>query len=369
MRLLWFRLQRSSPARAVALLAPFVALGGRSYAAVQRPQPRNVWCVALIAATVAAVASVAVASTAVAAFPGKNGRIAVGFFGHCIKTMNPNGAGVRTLIGCERGRYGGSVSAAMPEWSPDGRRLLFLRDRGQPALMAADGSNRHLVRLAGDSPFWSEFKPSFAPDGRHFASVRSRPDDPLETGLRIWKVATDGREDRQLRAGWLPRWSPNGTTIAYVDEKRFPASDVLESGRRTWLMNARSGKRLRAIGPEASSLDWSPDGRQLLYTPMVCCLDIDTDIFVVSADGEGAPRRLTHTRSWAEGEAVWSPDGRRIAYVRKTDIPGSGGEGVKYQVLTMNREGGDRRLIYNSGVVISELIISGITLSWGARQR
>ena len=66
---------------------------------------------------------------------------------------------------------------------------------------------------------------------------------------------------------------------------------------------------------------------------------------------------------------MWSPNGRRIAFVRWA--LDEGGEFASYQVLTMNRAGSDRRLIYDAGLVILEEIddlASAITLSWGPRR-
>jgi Tol biopolymer transport system component len=315
-----------------------------------------------LAVVVIAVVSLAAASNAAAAFPGENGRIAVGFSGGCIKTMKPDGTGLRGLIGCERFTRTG----VMPEWSPDGRRLLFLRtdatmpfdQLGHPALMAADGSRQRLVRLAPEPPFLYDSKPSFAPDGRQFLFTRG----PSSGAPRpeIWKATTAGRGERRLRAGWLPRWSPDGATIAYVHPMRYAG--------RTGLVNARTGKRIRWVAPEVSSLDWSPDGRWLVYSPSVCCPDVYTDLFAVRADGQGPRRRLTRTRRWAEGQAVWSPNGRRIAFVRW--LLDEGGEFARYQILTMNRAGSDRRLIYDAGdMAIEEIDLdSGITLSWGPRR-
>src|SRR4051794_14905184 len=79
-------------------------------------------------------------AVAVAAFPGANGRLAFwGVFPECapadnsVAVIESDGSGRRVLSDCE-------AIAVFPEWSPDGRRLLFVHEIG-PAIMRADGSH------------------------------------------------------------------------------------------------------------------------------------------------------------------------------------------------------------------------------------
>jgi Tol biopolymer transport system component len=186
--------------------------------------------------------------------------------------------------------------AVRPNWSPDGRSLLFTTYR-TVWLIGADGSDRRQVSLGS--------APSFAPDGRHYAYLRGpsyRKD--------IRRARLDGSDNRLLRRGRSPLWSPNGRTIAYVNRKGI------------WIMNARTGERLRRVAsPGLLPVDWTPDGRRLL------CLryweeyvgDVqNADLYTVRADGAGSPQRLTRTRRRSEGHAAWSPDGRQIVFAALT---------------------------------------------------
>ena len=170
----------------------------------------------------AAIATALMSSVSEAAFPGRNGRIALES-GACIKTMKPDGSARRNLSSCRSGAGGASSS----EWAPDGRRLLFFRFppfTGQPAIMRADGSGERSLPIPVDPPFLGAM--SFSPDGRHFAFTRQAPSTAWPPST-VWVATLNGRENRSLRAGWLPRWSPNGRTIAYVDPDKS-----------TWLMDA-----------------------------------------------------------------------------------------------------------------------------------
>jgi hypothetical protein len=150
-------------------------------------------------------------------------------------------------------------------------------------IMAADGSERRWTSRGSE--------PSFAPDGLHYAYVRSRG------GVRrIWRARIDGGDKHHLRAGRSPLWSPGGRTIAYYR-------------KGVWIMNARTGERLRRVAPRwMTPLDWSPDGRRLL-----CSGYADgSDLYTVRAHGKRRPRRLTRTPARSESEAAWSP--RRSAH-------------------------------------------------------
>ena len=65
----------------------------------------------------------------------------------------------------------------------------------------------------------------------------------------------------------------------------------------------------------------SPDARSIVFSvtePSYTEADQVSDLWVVSTDGNGEPRRLTNTKSGESGVA-WSPDSRRIAFSAKRE--------------------------------------------------
>ena len=81
-----------------------------------------------------------------------------------------------------------------------------------------------------------------------------------------------------------PRWSPDGTRIAYVSfEQKKPVVYVqnLATGGRQAVANFRGSN---------SSPAWSPDGRRLAVT---LTKDGGSQLYVMNADGSNAQRVMT----------------------------------------------------------------------------
>lgn len=109
---------------------------------------------------------------------------------------------------------------------------------------------------------------------------------------------------------------------------------------QVWVMSADgSGQRALTHGVGAV---WSPDGRRLAY--MLRGPNYGYHLFVVNANGSGR-RRLTKPKFDYEIDRyqVWSPDGRRIAFERYDSDP-------NYAVHVVAADGsGGRRLTPSQG--------------------
>jgi Tol biopolymer transport system component len=104
-----------------------------------------------------------------------------------------------------------------PEWRPDGRFLLYVRNgregsRGAPVIMRYNTESRRARALTG----LGYLNPSYSPDGRYIAATKT---STLGTNV----VILDGRTGQELRritdddASWGPTWSPAGDGIAYLN--------------------------------------------------------------------------------------------------------------------------------------------------------
>jgi hypothetical protein len=96
------------------------------------------------------------------AYPGANGRIAFVRDGD-IFTIEPNGTGLRRLTG--RGQASG------PRWSPDGQQIAYIY-HGNLWIMNANGS--HKTQITAAAPQYTDGRPSWSPNGRYLAFVKTQ---------------------------------------------------------------------------------------------------------------------------------------------------------------------------------------------------
>lgn len=223
----------------------------------------------------------------------------------------------------------GSRTDAAPRWSPDGRIIAFLSDRG--AVLQAGGG--------GAKP--------------------GKAEAPKEGGVQVWLLPfADGGEARQLTD--LPgdveglAWSPDGMRLALVstaestkparprergsDAPPAPDARLIDSLKyqfngagfvdqkftRLWTVDVASGEAAVLTRGRHHDADpvWSPDGRSIAFTSdRYRNPDINwrRDLYLVPARG-GTPRRISPGRGRQQWVApCWSPDGRWIAAIGNRD--------------------------------------------------
>ena len=190
--------------------------------------------------------------------------------------------------------------------------------------------------------------PRLSPDGRTVAFAVVRIDrEANDYASSIWTAPVDGREPPRRftfgnKADGSPRWSPDGTRIAFLSKRDGDA-------RQLYVIPATGGEALRLteIDEGASEAVWSPDGSRIAFTSRVrdeayaeederkrpprrfTRLQFKLDdvgwtgdrrrhVFTVPADGSAAPTQLTHG-DFEDGGPTWSPDGTRIAFASARD--------------------------------------------------
>ena len=270
-----------------------------------------------------------------------------GLFGGDIElwVMNPDGSGQRTLT-----RKASDSHA--PVWSPDARRIAFVRHRrGAPLPRGGRAENQDIYVINADGsgerrltsgPVQSIF-PAWSPDGRKIAFTRATPRRTL--GVRRWHtdlylMNADGSGQRRLTSGappqWGPVWSPDGRKIAFRSD-----SDI-------YVINADGSGQRRLTSSPADELfpAWSPDGRKIAFTGATdnvpAVQEPLWEVYVINADGSDK-QKLARGLS-----PVWSPDGRKIAYERH------GVHLMNAEVHVMNADGtGQRRLVLGASPVWS----------------
>ncbi|MCU0626940.1 MAG: prolyl oligopeptidase family serine peptidase, partial [Gemmatimonadaceae bacterium] len=240
-----------------------------------------------------------------------------------------------------------STESASPRWSPDGAWLVFtstrLPEKGTTWAIRADvpsGEAQAVQTMpAGSVPSsgayavfaepvpedttkrpadpWAKMgamsRPPFDAitrpadparyDGRHVVDMTYKSNErgfvPGRRSARTWRPAQlwsqrfgDTAKVQLTRAAYshrLPAVSPDGRWIAFVADARLRPDSIVDRERD-------SLARL----PYDTVRDETERN--------------DTDIFVIAADGSGAPRKLAEWMG-AESQLTWSPDSRRLAFV------------------------------------------------------
>ncbi len=196
-----------------------------------------------------------------------------------------------------------------PRWSPDGRYLAFLSDRGasdvrQVWIMPSDGGEPRRVTAADEGVV--EF--AWSPAGDALALVA-----PLNLRAQGNRGCTDlykkYNRDTRVITRLQYRWDGRG----YFDGIRNHLA-VVEFFETS--MNPETPEFLTEGPFDVSSPSWSPDGKSLAFsTNMHPDSDAQrrTDIYVISRDA-GEAVNLTCSEGPAD-HPVWSPDGGTVVFV------------------------------------------------------
>lgn len=251
---------------------------------------RAAGAVALVATAVGVFAS-----SALATFPGANGRIiyATGRGStYRVHTILPSGKGDRVIA-----HSGGQFA-----WSPSGRRVAFIDgEEGDVYTMRADGRDVRQLTFDGDN-----YGPGYAPGGARIVFTHTGITDPGITTVR-----TDGTERRLIGENLSASgWTPSGE-IAYLDD------------RGIWTMrpNGKHRRRLVDLGNDGGyGPMYAPDGSEFLFTRF----GLDDSARLLLADGDGSHVREPPCPkvSWGFTNPItYSPDGKWLLVARRNDSP------------------------------------------------
>ena len=207
-----------------------------------------------------------------------------------------------------------------------------------------------LLKIAPFTSFVGrETDPSFSPDGAQiaFAWDGEKGDNSdiyiKQVGTEaLLHLTTDPAEDTD------PLWAPDGHAIAFTR--------VTVEGAELRLISPLGGlerkiAESREIRPWVKSIilrasDWSPDSKWLAISEAASSRD-PASLFLLSPES-GEKRRITTPPAGANGDgnAVFSPDGKMMAFVRY------GGSGASDLYLTPLAGGSPRRLTFDNATIM-----------------
>jgi Tol biopolymer transport system component len=224
-----------------------------------------------------------------------------------IYIMNADGSGVRRLTHS-------NIASFMPNWMPDGERIVFatvvevvdpqsaVPVRTEIYSMDLDGSDAERMTYTGP-PYWQHHiflaDPSLSSDGKqllatlnlpngisYIATFRTDVNQPFEIADPVEVIELD--ENPGFPPSIItPRWSPDGSQIAYA--KRYGSPDNLPDGIEIVTLSSKAEQTVTAGYDYLPA--WSPDGAYLAFTSYVGGA---YDIYVVSVTNP-SPVQLTQS--------------------------------------------------------------------------
>jgi Tol biopolymer transport system component len=302
----------------------------------------------LITLVLLAVGIAALLALPAAAEPGgTNGKIVVSVDNSVtdqeqVYAIDPDGTDMQLLAN----------DAEAGQWSPDGAKIALAPNEGTGAYLNYDTGVFTDLGLPFDLyPDLALFCGVWSPGGSRLACEGFGQTDGSLNGVYTIRASDGGdlqRVTSEPNGDDCPSdYSPNGKrlVITRLNDTSYEIDTV-----------KLDGSGLTRLTPDATAFDfctgrWSPQGNEIAFSTHVPNFSHRSSIWVVHSDGSGLRQipvpscggLASDQTSIGCRAPVWSPDGRKLVFVRRSLIPND-----HTDLYTVNRDGSDLFQVTNT---------------------
>jgi ABC-type nickel/cobalt efflux system permease component RcnA len=234
--------------------------------------------------------------------------------GSTLWLINADGTGQRQLLDCPQSYCSKTV------WSPDGQQLMYERtDLGQKAMLLLPSIWRLDLKSGDTEPVFQDrqlasLAPRFSADGRWLSYI-----SPSTMTLQVYALGGGKNLSLPYRSGVPEMWSPTSDTFLIW-------SQTAAGPLHLYLYDMATSRGTDLSGaPEENDYGaaWSPDGQWIAMTRAGLTSTAGgpallEKVWLVRPDGTQA-HQLLGEAGVAYEDLQWSPDGRYLLYTHDAD--------------------------------------------------